>query len=52
MVYQLAHLFGVAGARYDVVHYMTDEEACKEHLAGLGLKPSLRLMLRGRLVST
>jgi hypothetical protein len=39
MVYQLAHLFGVAGAQYDVVHYMTDEVACKERLAELGLKP-------------
>jgi hypothetical protein len=36
MVYQLAHLFGVAGAQYDVVHYMTDEAACKERLAELG----------------
>ena len=25
MVYQLAHLFGVAGAQYDLVHSMTDE---------------------------
>jgi hypothetical protein len=39
MVYQLAHLFGVAGAQYGVVHYMTDEAACKERLAELGLKP-------------
>jgi hypothetical protein len=39
MVYQLAHLFGVAGAQYDLVHYMTDEAACKERLAELGLKP-------------
>ena len=39
MVYQLAHLFGVAGAQYDVVHYMTDEATCKERLAELGLKP-------------
>jgi hypothetical protein len=39
MVYQLAHLFGVAGAQYDVVHYMTDEAACKDRLAELGLKP-------------
>jgi hypothetical protein len=28
MVYQLAHLFGVAGAQYDVVHYINDEAAC------------------------
>ena len=39
MVYQLAHLFGVASAQYDVVHYMTDEAACKERLAELGLRP-------------
>ena len=39
MVHQLAHLFGVAGAQYDVVHYMADEAACKERLAALGLKP-------------
>jgi hypothetical protein len=39
MVYQLAHLFGVAGAQYDLVHYMTDEAACKERLAELGLRP-------------
>jgi hypothetical protein len=39
MVYELAHLFGVAGAQYDVVHYMADEAACKERLADLGLKP-------------
>jgi hypothetical protein len=39
MVYQLAHLFGVAGSQYDVVHYMADEAACKERLAELGLKP-------------
>src|SRR5216683_4477511 len=39
MVYQLAHLFGVAGAQYDIVHYMADEAACKELLADLGLKP-------------
>jgi hypothetical protein len=39
MVYQLAHLFGVAGDQYDLVHYMTDEAACKERLAALGLKP-------------
>jgi hypothetical protein len=39
MVYQLAHLFGVAGAQYDLVHYMTDEAACRERLAALGLKP-------------
>jgi hypothetical protein len=35
----LAHLFGVAGAQYDVVHYINDEAACKERLAELGLKP-------------
>ena len=39
MVYQLAHLFGVAGAQYDFVHYMTDEAACKQRLAELGPKP-------------
>ena len=39
MVYQLAHLFGVAGAQYDLVHYIDDEAACKERLAELGLKP-------------
>ena len=39
MVYQLAHFFGVAGAQYDVVHYINDEAACKERLAELGLKP-------------
>jgi hypothetical protein len=39
MVYQLAHLFGVAGHQYDLVHYMSDEAACKERLAELGLKP-------------
>jgi hypothetical protein len=39
MVFQLAHLFGVAGAQYDVVHYIYDEAACKERLAELGLKP-------------
>ena len=39
MVYQLAHLFGVAGAQYDLVHYMSDEATCKERLAELGLKP-------------
>jgi len=39
MVYQLASLFGVAGAQYDVVHYINDEAACKERLAELGLKP-------------
>jgi hypothetical protein len=39
MAYQLAHLFGVAGAQYDVVHYTADEAACKERLAELGLKP-------------
>jgi len=30
MVYQLAHLFGVSGHQYDLVHYMTDEAACKD----------------------
>jgi hypothetical protein len=30
MVYQLAHLFGVAGAQYDVVHYTADEAACAD----------------------
>ena len=39
MVFQLAHLLGVAGHQYDLVHYMTDEAACKERLAELGLKP-------------
>ena len=39
MVYQLAHLFGVAGDQYDLVHYINDEAACKERLAELGLKP-------------
>ena len=39
MVYQLAHLFGVAGAQYNPVHYIDDEAACKERLAELGLKP-------------
>jgi hypothetical protein len=39
MVHQLAHLFGVAGHQYDLVHYMTDEAACKGRLAELGLKP-------------
>ena len=40
MVYQLAHLFGVvAGAQYDLVHYINDEAACKERLAELALKP-------------
>jgi hypothetical protein len=39
MVYQLAHLFGVAGSQYDCVHYMADEAACKARLAELGLKP-------------
>ena len=40
MVYQLAHLFGVAGAQYDLVHYMTDEAACKQRLTELGLSRS------------
>jgi hypothetical protein len=39
MVFHLAHLFSVAGAQYDLVHYMTDEAACKQRLAELGLKP-------------
>jgi hypothetical protein len=39
MVFQFAHLFGVAGAQYDLVYYMTDEAACKQRLAELGLKP-------------
>jgi hypothetical protein len=39
MVYQLAHLFGVAGTQYDVVHYINDEAACKQRLGELGLKP-------------
>jgi hypothetical protein len=39
MVYQLAHLFGVADAQQDIVHYIADEAACKERLAELGLKP-------------
>jgi hypothetical protein len=39
MVHQLAHQFGVAGAQYDLVHYMTDEAACKQRLTELGLKP-------------
>jgi hypothetical protein len=39
MVYQLAHLFGVAGHQYDLVHYMNDEAACKERLTERGLKP-------------
>jgi len=29
----------VAGAQYDVVHYIPDEVACQERLAELGLKP-------------
>jgi hypothetical protein len=39
MVYQLAQLFGVAGAQYDLVHYIHDEPTCKERLAEFGLKP-------------
>ena len=39
MFYQLAHLFGVVGQQYDLVHYVTDEAACKERLAELGLRP-------------
>src|ERR1700746_1111326 len=38
MVYQFAYLFGVAGAQYDLVHYIADEAACKERLAELGLR--------------
>jgi hypothetical protein len=30
MVYQLPHLFGVAGAQYDLVHSMTDEAAYRD----------------------
>ena len=29
MVYQLAHLFGVASAQYDVVHCINDEAAAR-----------------------
>jgi hypothetical protein len=39
MVYQLCYLFGVAGAQYDVVHYINDEAACKQPLAEFGLSP-------------
>ena len=39
MIFQLAHLFSVAGAQYDLVYYMADEAACKERLAELSLKP-------------
>ena len=39
MVYQLAHLLGVAGDQYDVVAYTSDETACKQRLAELGLRP-------------
>jgi hypothetical protein len=39
MVYQLAHLVGVAGAQYDLVHYTTDQRACQQRLAELGLRP-------------
>jgi hypothetical protein len=39
MVYQLAHLVGVAGAQYDLVQCATDQTACKERLAELGLRP-------------
>ncbi len=39
MVHQFAHLFGVAGHQYDLVHYMTDEAVCKKRFADLGLKP-------------
>ena len=38
-VFQHAHLFGMAGAQYDVVHYIYDEVACRERLAETGLKP-------------
>ena len=41
--HQLAHLFGVAGSQYDLVHYMNDEGACKERLAELGLGPADQL---------
>jgi hypothetical protein len=39
MVYQLAHVFGMAGAQYDLVHCINDEAAYNERLAALGLKP-------------
>ena len=39
MVYQLAHLFGVAGDHYDVVAYVSDETACKQRLVEFGLRP-------------
>jgi len=39
MVYQLARLFGVVGVEYAVVGYMSDEAACKQRLAELGLRP-------------
>jgi hypothetical protein len=39
MVFHIAHLFGVAGTQYDLVHYMTDEAACKQRLVELGLRP-------------
>ena len=39
MVYQLAPFFRVAGAQYDVVHYINDEADCKERLTELGLRP-------------
>ena len=38
MVYQLASVCGVTD--YALERYMTDEGACKERLAELGLKPS------------
>ena len=38
MLYQLAHLFGVAGVQYDIVHYINDEAACKERLSELRLR--------------
>ena len=35
---QFRRLF-VTGTQYDLVHYMTDEAACEERLAELGLRP-------------
>jgi len=29
----------VAGAQYDIVHYINDEAACKERLSELRLRP-------------
>jgi hypothetical protein len=37
MIYQLASVCGVAD--YAIEQYMTDEAACKECLAELGLRP-------------